>query len=518
VSRGWFTQKLRRGQHNADPWFRTTVAKALNVNPEYLSGEVDDPIPKPEAPCAIAMREAIRAARLAEDAASAREILHKAITASGDADKTSDSYADTQILKARLHAAIAVEEDRPRTRAEHWRQAVTILEEIKKPPDSEVASLLAAVAVECANDPPGAVSKTKRRQYLGSAQVILSVLLRPSGGDPDARAHLLARKSSVLRHQAALMADTGQSLRAEAVRCAALAKKCAADDPAVQLELALAKAACLNDYPRAFHENASEVERLMKDPAVKDSEQGLLSLSRFYRRLDRQIDACTAYLEVVERPTRTRRVLWNSYVYGEAVIRLQYKTDVPQDIRDKHTLRAIQILQAAIDAGYRHARIVVALAHLNSIRYGPEIGKPFLNALGDPKEGINWNKVWEVVESVEPGRTDDATLAFALGIIDGGVLNSLGTLFKDRLDDREQAEKLYRVAIKHTPRNREAIRNLADLLCDKGGDALDEAAELAAKVSSLAGPDFPWAAEVLTRVRNEIQKRNNAPSSKFLSS
>ena len=151
-------------------------------------------------------------------------------------------------------------------------------------------------------------------------------------------------------------------------------------------------------------------------------------------------------------------------------------------------------------AGYRNARIIVALAYVVAIMEGPQAGKTALSEICT-SAGVEWDKMIEV--ALKSDQSNLLELGLALGIDQSAVWTRLGTFVGRFLDDPSLAEGLYRAAVRLDPHDAIALTNLARFLVSHGGPGSDqEARRLIQKAQNFADRRFTWWRTVLTQLEH----------------
>ncbi len=331
------------------------------------------------------------------------------------------------------------------------------------------------------------------------------------------RAELLARKSSILRFNAWLLGitkDRQKKIAEEAHRCV----KKAIREGGRKGEIALQEGLSIWLLAR-FSRSDSEYNTLLRKAEESfwlayetgDKIYSLLTLSRFFRQTFRPDACCDTFREYIAIETQKRRAWQNSYIYGEAAIQLWYGNR-PYELVEKHCKEAEYLLRQALDSGYLTARNIVALAYIKACSGAKVGGEEILKELFHGEEFVSWRKAIEITrEAILDGQFTNELIAkgFAFGVNDGSVWNKLGTFAYDFLDDLELAEKLYRVAIKLSPKDPISLSNLARLLIIKDGELeKSEAKSLINKAKDYSDRRFKWWRVVrsLLEPKEKIQK------------
>ncbi len=416
------------------------------------------------------------AAREASTSAEARGELTRAL-AQCEGTGQDAHPVDLAVTRARCLAELAAEQPSAVGRADCWRQAFEVLESVLKDvPDAETTCACASCAIDCARDRLSLLTDSFRRKKLERAT---RLLLGYDDDDDDAMAILLARQSAVWRYRSRLVPrDVGITYRDRSARCAERACE-RADIPVVRLERGLARWAHSVDQrsEEEYEALLLKAEEDLRTPTLARFEAGLLSQCRFYRLTFRPVESCEAYARLLASPWRSRICLRESYQYGEAARGLWYRDrDLKNTGTRQHLLASLRAMQNAILAGYQHARIIVAVAHVSAVLEGPDVGCHVLSQLAGADGHIDYSKALEMVADRQ--YEGPAAEAFALGLANTGVINSLGTFAKDHIQDASLAEVLYREALRVDPHYVPARKNLIELLRRTGGSLSTAEADL----------------------------------------
>jgi tetratricopeptide (TPR) repeat protein len=166
---------------------------------------------------------------------------------------------------------------------------------------------------------------------------------------------------------------------------------------------------------------------------VKSHDMGLplatLCLARLYRQTYRPAQALDWFSEFARRDERRRVVLAESHLVGESTVLLLHRDIDPLFLKDR-LLKSERLLSEAVQAGYKNARLLVSLARIR-FALGDEVGG--LGFLQEIVRGncTNWTLAVEKArEAIQANDLDLLHSAFALGMNDGLVWNSLGTFAK----------------------------------------------------------------------------------------
>jgi hypothetical protein len=193
-----------------------------------------------------------------------------------------------------------------------------------------------------------------------------------------------------------------------------------------------------------------------------------------------------------------RRVLRESYLYAEAATQLWFN-DFPEATYRDHLKEAQKLVEAALAAGYRDARLIVDLAFVAAILDGPPSGLVILRDIHNGTD-LDWNAVARTAAEIDA--VDLASQGFALGMDQSAVWTRLGTFASRFLDNEQLAEALYRAAVRLNPQDAIALTNLARHLTRKeDSTSLQEAERLLLKAQNFADRRFVWWRHVLATVR-----------------
>jgi hypothetical protein len=327
-------------------------------------------------------------------------------------------------------------------------------------------------------------------------------------GSSESKGSILAAKSALIRNLA--MQDLGPSRRtrlAESIRCIELAYNLS-KHPAVSLEygLNLWARARVASSDAEYKELLQQAEGHLVSAATRRLSAARLAPPRFYRLTYRPMQCLENW------PTDFpdfRAVLRNSYIYGEAAIDITYGKYPPETVTECLS-NAIALLEQAISAGYRTARIITALAFTRGLSDGSIAASTALNEIASSHSGLDYQAVFNLItRQPNHGIPDDLpTEQLALGITDGRALAALGTFAVRILNDNTLGEALYRTALTMDPTNAVAYTNLARLLFRRSPDRIDEVRRLLQKAQTYADRRFTWWRNVL----EEVQRPNSSSS------
>ncbi|MBI3415292.1 MAG: restriction endonuclease [Verrucomicrobia bacterium] len=154
-------------------------------------------------------------------------------------------------------------------------------------------------------------------------------------------------------------------------------------------------------------------------------------------------------------------------------------------------IEARVLLETAITAGYRNARLHVALAYICAIQDGVAAGETVLARMISNSTGSPWTAFLKLLEN--PNELDAAANGLILGINESSVWTSLGSYAKKFIADKNLSEVLYRGAVQLDGHNPVALTNLARFLIENGSEqALVEARKCLQKASTFSEKRFRW--------------------------
>lgn len=414
------------------------------------------------------------------------------------------------ILKAEAYAELALESATPRDRTASWKKALATLNpsvEPELPLSADLADAFAAISVDCFQDVFSELDFRGRLTILRSAKDRIDTVLG-NIRDKSTTGELLARKSSVLRHLA-----LGDPTPESRVRRLGEAQRCASRGVEQIRNWSTTLELGLSEWALARHENSDEeyatrlrrAEECLTDPILDGYEAAQLALARFYRLTFQSLKACRAFPRERARGSSYRRILRDSYILGEAATLLWF-ADYPDELVAPYLAEAQSLLESAIAAGYRNARIIIALAYVAAIKGGVEEGSTVLSEICT-KSDVAWDRAVKLALHASPA--DLIEFGFALGIDQSAVWTRLGTFASRFLGNQELAEGLYRTATRLDPHDAIALTNLARFLVRHGSaSAGNEARRLIQKAQNFADRRFTWWRAVLA----ELEQGTHAPS------
>jgi hypothetical protein len=345
------------------------------------------------------VHELIRQARneLTED--RARMLLRQAVEF---CETIESAEPEATILKARVFCELAVEEPNPNKRSALWRrgiQSIRKLSELASPFASIATETFALLAIDCFQDRFASFSSDERLRILRDSLRSLETALARKD---DNFALLLARKASVIRYLSTLEISPKIKLSRikEANRCADLALK-QKQTPTILLEQGLCRWALarLAETDREAVANLRAAEDIFASPEVQRTEAGRLALARFYRLTYRPLDACIQFPSSLDTIESLRQVLRDCYLYAEAATQLWFN-NYPEQTYRPHLQEARHLLETAVAAGYRNARMLIELAFVIAILDGPPAGSLVLHGIR-AGSAISWLEVSKIAAQVE---------------------------------------------------------------------------------------------------------------------
>jgi tetratricopeptide (TPR) repeat protein len=466
-------------------------ARARALGASLTTQQKDESSPSPQNQ-ALPIIEALVAAGHEYSHPKSTRLLERALVL---VDEWISAAATTEafVLKAQIFAELARLSPTPQRRANKWDAVMTVLDRAwTASPSGTVAVEHAYLAIDRLQDPFSNAERLDRLRQLRTARDRVETALR-STTNPSETGPLLAVKAALLRHLAeteAPQSDARHQRLAESYRCASLAVE-RSDDPACRLELAAA-AWALSRHEKtdeAYKQKLDEAEACFRQAALAGFEPARFALARFYRMTFRPLDACTHYPRAGTTLKNPRTRLRESYLYAEAAVQL-WHNDYPRADVMLHLQEARALLEAALGAGYKNARIIVALAFTSAIIDGPDQGDIVLTNLSENPEQL-WTEALRIITEEAPDRLLD--LGFVLGINRATVWTLLGTYVLRFRDDQDLASALYQAAVSINPRNAVAATNLARFLIQRGDPAsITRARQLLQTAARSADRRFLW--------------------------
>lgn len=214
-----------------------------------------------------------------------------------------------------------------------------------------------------------------------------------------------------------------------------------------------------------FYQLNQSAEKHLK--AAHDSGLSIatLCIARFYRQTFRPIQAIKWFSEYSKREPRARLVLSEAHIAGEAAVMLLHR-DLEPDAKSVLLADAEDFLSRGIEAGYKNARVLIALARLRYARGDDNGGTFFLHEIVS-ETGLHWTEAVEVARrAILDDDVDYVRNAFAIGLTEGVVWNGLATFTKEVLKDNDFALRLYDVALRLNSSSAMIHTNVARLLLE----------------------------------------------------
>lgn len=291
--------------------------------------------------------------------------------------------------------------------------------------------------------------------------------------DRDLSAALLSQWSSVHRCQAALFGPpTGRSYVSHALR---VSESNVSQNPGsalanLDLGLSLWSAARFAQSEDDFYDFSQRAEANLRTAEASGAPIATMSLARFYRQTYRPIQAIEAYRQYNVREPRIRLVYPEAHIAGEAAVMLFHR-EMDADDRQELLAWVDSLLSRAIEAGYTNARLLLPIARIRFFLGDTDSGTYFLRELM-PNGKLDWRDAINVARTaLQEQDTELLQTAFALGISEGPVWNSLGTLVKEVEHDDSLALALYDEAAQLSPGSPVIHTNIARILLECGDDA-----------------------------------------------
>jgi tetratricopeptide (TPR) repeat protein len=413
-----------------------------------------------------------------------------------------ENHIDGAYEKAHILRELAYEEIKTEKRNKRWQESLQTLEKaIKLNLSYQLIETYSYFVVDSLQDEFGNRTSAQQTKDLRNALSFIEQCLKITDS-PTEKSILFSRKASIIKHLSfkELTKDLKRKQLEKSIRCAELAVNTYATGSSV-LELALCEWAIANleNTDELFSNRLKLAETHLKNELLKDNENALLTLSRFYRLNFLPKNCCDIFPKSVEDFKNIRKLLRSVHLYAESAISLWY-ANFPKEISEMHLQSSKALLETSISAGYGNARNIVNLAFIQSILGQYEDGLVTLNEINLEGTGLDWNGIIEKIHT--PVVTESLFNGFALGIENCGVWTRLGTYAKTFLKDINLSELMYRAAIRIDPTNPIALTNLARLLINEfdDNDSLVEAKRLIQKAKNFADRRFCWWRQVLSQI------------------
>jgi hypothetical protein len=435
------------------------------------------------------------AARLEKEPGVARRLLIESVRLADQLIKLT-SEGEAKALRADALTELALLEPTINKREAYWRKA---LQTFRGSLDPVGAEAFASAAVDFTQDDLLGLLDVERLQVLnGVLKTVNSTLKEMPSAD---QAMLLARKSSVLRQLAQFQSDKPAKLAMVqgAMRCANAASM-HNKTPGVTMELGACEWSAAQ-FSRSDKDHAVHIRQCIEhfnNVELENFPPAQLAIASVYRFISKPLQACLSYPQSLPRDLHLRKVLRQSYIQAEAATHLWYR-QYPEEIARPQLERAAILLESAIAAGYKTARIVCDLAFVRAALGDTVSAETVLSDLV-VGEGMNWTGIVKALENHES--TDPLMESFTIGITQSAVLTRLGTFAWRFTKDLRLAESLYRAAIKVRSTDAVALTNLARFLIEnKRG--IDEARRLLSRVEAVASTGFTWWRQLQTALQSE---------------
>ena len=252
-----------------------------------------------------------------------------------------------------------------------------------------------------------------------------------------------------------------------------------------------------------FYERSQRAEKHLRIAHRAGASIGTLNLARFYRQTYRPIQALNTYREFSEREKRIRIVYPEAHFAGEAAIMLLHQ-EIDENVRARMLKWVDTLLSSAIEAGYNNARILIPLARLRYYFDDSDSGSYFLRELM-PNGKLDWMEAVDVArKALAEHDTDLLHSAFALGITNGSVWNSLATFVKDVELNESLALGLYNESAQLSPGSPVVHTNIARLLMERNHD---NDIPLIKRHLELAGVHSDFSFRWWRPLKNELEER-----------
>lgn len=328
----------------------------------------------------------------------------------------------------------------------------------------------------------------------------------------ELRLQLLVQCASVLRCQSQLHGKQGgRGLVQQATRTSEAACRECPQSPLAILDLGLSYQA-LCRWAESETEHFEQMQKA-ESALLKAHSFGLplatLCLARLYRQTYRPDKAIDWFFEYSKRETRRRIVLAESHIVAEAAVLLLHRRLEPHYVRDR-LLRIQLLLSEAINAGYRNARLLVSLARIRFSLEDSLGGTSFLREI-TKAETTDWKlAIEEARNAIEADDLDLLYRAFALGMTEGAVWNSLGTFAKDVLNDPVFAIRLYKTGLQLSPKSPVLHTNIARIYLESLDDvALPEVKRHLDAACEYADFSFRWWKPLYDTLYQRLEKTSS---------
>ena len=255
-------------------------------------------------------------------------------------------------MMAEINSELAEEINIPSERSNYWRDCLSAcLSGLEKYNTSTYADLLAKKTVDYIQDPYVFILKADANNIISNAKEKIDYFVNKLPKKESA--HLLARKSALLRHKINYCDTRIQQERTsqEALRCAQKSVDEDQDSWGAYLELALSlwNIAQFEKGEEKYHILLSSAEEYFWESiTIEPTVYGLLGLCKFYRNTYQTTPFIECFDIYASKEYNKRRFLQSSYVYGEAVMQLWY-SEYPESITKSRLEDAER--SSSVDAG-----------------------------------------------------------------------------------------------------------------------------------------------------------------------
>jgi len=367
-------------------------------------------------------------------------------------------------IAASAYSYIAVMEDFPSERSRNRALAISVcrLGQERNPSSGKLAETYANCAVDWFFDPLSEPHFVGIRSALAKAKSVCQKLLH-SESQPARRVGLFFQCASVLRCQSLIHGkDGGLSIARQSLRTSEAAVKEFPESSLASLSLGLSYQAFARwaDNEAEYFERMQSAEKFIYLAHSRGLAMATLALARFYRQSDRPDSAIDLFFKYTQSEIRRRVMLSQTYIAGESAVLLLHRDVDPEFLRERLS-RIQDLLKESIGAGYGNSRIFIACARI-SFALGDSIGgTAFLQDI--TRNGCtDWVKAAEEAQSaIANSNFDILNQGFALGVTDGAVWNSLGTLVYSVFHDNEFAVRLYKTGLVLSPKSAVIHTNIA---------------------------------------------------------
>ncbi len=435
----------------------------------------------------------IAESQLQATVSNTRETLERARKLSLELKHQGDS-AGFAIHFGQILALLALEEENADSREGLWTKALNnLLQYPKLKWEPIVLDTLVQLTIDYFQDDFTLAKLEVKSSKLVKVQQIVELALEDFGLNRPNNAMLLARSSAIQRNLSRVAPS--EQARKKRLKKAEYYSRLAMEtnsNYASQLEHALTLLTCSqNSASDAVYKTAlAEVESVLTRLSSEGFEPACIGLARFYRMTYQPQPACEAYRSFMHSSKRSRLVLRESYIYGEASVSLWYG-DYDSSIWRPALVEASDLLERAMAAGYKDARLITSLAFCKAILVSAEAGKLVLSELGNPQSDTTWKDLLKL--GGDDGSVKNLNLGVVLRIGESAVITRLGTFVNDFTNDYSLAEELYRSAESLDKRDPIALTNLARFLYKrKGKDFYLEAERLLQRAEAFADRRFIW--------------------------